>query len=90
MFDCSTDKYDVLYAPWLRDPGRLLDLAEYRPGEKLLDLCGGTGAVSKVALQRCGGEKSDITLLDINPRCFHTAVEGFARIGLRGRKWRLS
>jgi SAM-dependent methyltransferase len=67
MFDCTTDKYEQLYARWLEKPGVLLTLAEWKPGQVLLDLCGGTGAVSREALQR-GAKSSEVVLLDLNPR----------------------
>lgn len=66
MFDCTTPEYDSLYARWLDKPGTLLDLAGYDPeNHKLLDLCGGTGAVSREALRR--GAKW-VALCDRNPR----------------------
>lgn len=65
MFRCTTEKYDQLYARWLENPGALLDFGEYNRSKSLLDLCGGTGAVSKEALRR--GAK-DVTLFDLNPR----------------------
>lgn len=65
--DCTTPKYDELYARWLSNPGALLDLAGYDPArDSLLDLCGGTGAVSLEAVRRGG---RDIRLLDLSPRC---------------------
>ena len=64
----TTERYEELYAPWLRDPDTLLRLGQYEPGEALLDLCGGSGAVSQAALDYRWGEKPDITLLDLNPR----------------------
>jgi len=66
VLDCTTDKYDRLYARWLARPGSLLDYAGYEPSERLLDLCGGTGAVSREAVRRGG---SRVTLFDLNPRC---------------------
>lgn len=68
MFRCTTDRYDELYARWLGKPGLLLDLAEYEPHYHLLDLCGGSGAVSREALRR-GGQPHRIVLYDLNPRC---------------------
>ena len=65
---CTTDKYDALYARYLANPGTLLDLAGYEPGMRLLDLCGGTGAVSLEALRR-GAPDGSVYLLDLNPRC---------------------
>ena len=77
MFNCTTEKYDDLYEPWLREPDTLLRFGSYKPGERLLDLCGGTGAVSRAALhigEGDGVKHSDITLVDINPRCKDTRV----------------
>jgi len=69
MLNCTTEKYDKLYARWLESPGTLLDLGGYDPkADSLLDLCGGTGAVSLEALRR-GGDKNKVCLLDLNPRC---------------------
>jgi len=65
---CTTDQYACVYARWLTYPGGLLDLAGYKPGDRLLDLCGGTGAVSLEALRR-GADPSTIMLVDLNPRC---------------------
>lgn len=65
--DCTTPRYDALYARWLERPGDLLDLARYQPGDKLLDLCGGTGTLSRDALRR-GADPDTITLLDRFPR----------------------
>ena len=67
MLDCTTDSYNDIYAPWLAKPGELLALGDYKPGETLLDLCGGTGAVTKAALA-LGASTASITLLDLNPR----------------------
>ena len=76
MLNCTTPKYAAIYAPWLRQPEELLDLVDYEPGQKLLDLCGGTGAVSRAAIYRVFREGdtppsklADVTLFDLNPRC---------------------
>lgn len=66
MFDCQTPIYNGLYARWLTNPGMLLDYAGFHPKDELLDLCGGTGAISLEAIRRGG---RNITLLDLNPRC---------------------
>jgi len=76
--DCTTPRYEELYAPWLKNPGTLLRLGRYLPGEALLDLCGGSGAVSRAALtysvdahkaaEPLTGGRPDVTLLDLNPR----------------------
>ena len=67
-FRCMTERYDDLYARYLANPGTLLDLAGYKPGMRLLDLCGGTGPVSREAVRR-GAPKGTVYLLDLNPRC---------------------
>ena len=50
MLDCTTTDYDRLYAPWLADPLALPTLAGWRRDEPLLDLCGGTGVVSRALI----------------------------------------
>lgn len=78
MLDCTTEKYDDLYDRWLDKPGTLLDWANFDPLQhRLLDLCGGTGAVSKEALKR-GAEK--VWLLDLNPRVSDARI-----VSIRGR-----
>ena len=63
--NCSTDKYDLLYARYLDNPGKLLDFGEYDPKKHhLMDICGGSGAVAKEAIRRGG---TNNILVDINP-----------------------
>ena len=73
---CTTDKYDELYARWLSNPAVLLDLGKFCPDDRLLDLCGGSGAVARAALFRASVIiparhffDGKATLLDLNPRC---------------------
>jgi len=66
--NCTTPKYDELYATWLAEPAKLLDLAGFKAGDRVLDLCGGTGVVSRAALDRGA---LDVTLLDLAPRAGH-------------------
>lgn len=46
------DKYEALYARYLEDPGRLLRSApfELTPNMRLLDLCSGSGALVRAAI----------------------------------------
>lgn len=72
---CTTEDYDELYARWLEKPRALLQWAEYDPKRHfLLDLCGGTGAISLAALDM-GAPYVD--LLDLNPRCPDDDVNQF-------------
>ena len=70
--NCTTEDYDRIYEPWLTGGGDLLRLADYDPAtDALVDLCGGTGAVSKAATILAVYQEvhnPDITLLDLNPR----------------------
>lgn len=66
-FSCTTASYNELYARYLQNPGFLLELANHQPQHQLLDLCGGTGALTRAALA-AGTAPSHITLLDLNPR----------------------
>lgn len=67
-FACTTEKYNSLYSRYLRNPEKLLEMTHYQTHHSLLDLCGGTGAISLAALE-LGAEAKNITLLDLNPRC---------------------
>jgi hypothetical protein len=73
VLDCTTDTYETLYARWLEKPGTLLDWGHYDPQQhhRLLDVCGGTGAIAHVARAKGG----NVTLLDLNPRCTDPSVE---------------
>lgn len=71
---CETDRYAELYAPWLKNPGALLDYADVTPDDRVLDLCGGSGAVAVAALQR-GCTK--VSLADKNPRCTDRRVKQY-------------
>jgi ubiquinone/menaquinone biosynthesis C-methylase UbiE len=63
---CTTKKYDRLYARWLKGGSDLLDFGALQTGERVLDLCGGTGVIASEALDRGA---SEAWLLDLNPRC---------------------
>jgi ubiquinone/menaquinone biosynthesis C-methylase UbiE len=62
--NCSTDRYAELYAPWLATAPQFAERF-ISPGDRVLDLCGGTGVVGRAAIAMgCW----DVTVLDINPR----------------------
>jgi len=62
--NCSTDRYAELYAPWLATAPEFAQRF-IRPGDRVLDLCGGTGVVAQAAVDMGCPE---VTLLDLNPR----------------------
>jgi len=72
-FVCTTEKYNHLYSRYLVNPGNLLEMAGYETEHQLLDLCGGTGAISEAALQ-LGANPANITLVDLNPRCSNQQI----------------
>lgn len=67
MLDCTTPKYHTLYARWLRHDDGLLDRGGLKRGDRVVDLCGGTGVISRQAL---GRGASEVVLFDLNPRPF--------------------
>lgn len=78
-FACTTENYNNLYARYLKNPGKLLEMANFDTSHKLLDLCGGTGAVTNEAL-KLGTDPQNITLVDLSPRCQNQNIRQ-----LRGR-----
>jgi SAM-dependent methyltransferase len=74
MFNCTTNNYERLYARWLQKPGELLEFAAFKPTDSVLDLCGGTGAISKEVL-RLSNERARVALFDLNPRVEDHRIE---------------
>lgn len=67
MFECTTNDYAEIYAPWIARGVDLLDLSGWTPDNRLLDICGGTGVIAKEAIRR--GATKPVHMLDLNPRC---------------------
>jgi len=83
MFDCTTENYDKIYSPWLENPDTLLLLGGYKPQDRLLDLCGGSGVVTQAALDICHKQRQEhppIDLLDLNPRFIRCGGTGPAEV----------
>lgn len=59
----------ILFEPWGR---RLLESVPVEPGQHLLDVACGSGAVSRLAAQRVG-DQGTVTGLDLNPGMIETA-----------------
>lgn len=76
-FVCATPNYNFLYSRYLQNPGKLLELSKYHINHHLLDLCGGTGAVSLEAL-KLGASPLKITLVDLHPRCHDQRIAQLA------------
>ncbi|HEY5639949.1 MAG TPA: methyltransferase domain-containing protein, partial [Dehalococcoidia bacterium] len=53
----------AIFAPWAK---KLLRVADLRPGERVLDLACGTGAVSRLAAERVGAE-GRVLGVDVDP-----------------------
>jgi demethylmenaquinone methyltransferase/2-methoxy-6-polyprenyl-1,4-benzoquinol methylase len=65
----------------------LVDVANPRPGEKFLDVAGGTGDVAFRILKR-QGERPDVTVCDINPAMLEVGRDRAIDRGLvRGLAW---
>ena len=70
----SADAYEQLLVPSIFEPWArgLVDLAEPRPGEHVLDAACGTGVVARVAESRVGPDGT-VTGVDVNPGMLATA-----------------
>jgi len=65
----------------------LVDVLNPRPGERLLDVAGGTGDVA-FRIVRKQGERADVTVCDINPAMLEVGRDRAADRGLlRGLTW---
>jgi ubiquinone/menaquinone biosynthesis C-methylase UbiE len=82
-FACTTGQYNTLYCRYLQQPEKLLEMVDYHTHHDLLDLCGGTGAISKAALN-IGANPQKITLLDLNPRLQHENITQICADALQG------
>ncbi len=65
----------------------MVDVVNPRPGEKLLDVAGGTGDIAFRLLKR-QGDRADVTVSDINPAMLEVGRDRAADRGLlRGLTW---
>jgi demethylmenaquinone methyltransferase/2-methoxy-6-polyprenyl-1,4-benzoquinol methylase len=69
----------------------LVDVLNPRPGERILDVAGGTGDIAFRIVRRLmekGGEKPDVTICDINPAMLEVGRDRAVDRGLlRGLTW---
>ena len=79
------DEYHVrhMFGPWARV---LLEHAALRPGERVLDLACGTGAVAREAASRVGAQ-GQVTALDLNPAMLEVARSHPPGAGEPGVAW---
>ena len=69
QYERCTVRY--LRGPWVED---LLDLAEVQPGQRVLDLACGTGAVARLAAVRVA-PAGTVTGLDMDARMLRVAAQ---------------
>jgi len=80
QYERCTVRY--LLGPWVED---LLDLAEVQPGQRVLDLACGTGAVARVAAVRAG-PAGTVTGLDMDASMLRVAAQ-LATQGAAALQW---
>jgi demethylmenaquinone methyltransferase/2-methoxy-6-polyprenyl-1,4-benzoquinol methylase len=96
VFDSVAPRYDLMndlmsagvHRLW---KNALVDVLNPRPGERLLDVAGGTGDIAFRILRRQverGGDRPDVTVCDINPAMLAVGRDRAADRGLlRGLSW---
>jgi O-methyltransferase/aklanonic acid methyltransferase len=81
-WDHYSDKLSGPYAP------RLLELADVAPGQRVLEVCCGTGAVSRAAARVVGPDGS-VLGIDITPEMVRVASESAAASGIANAEFRV-
>ncbi len=96
VFDSVAPRYDLMndlmsagvHRLW---KNALVDVLNPRPGERLLDVAGGTGDIAFRILRRQmerGGDRPDVTVCDINPAMLAVGRDRAADRGLlKGLTW---
>lgn len=74
----ETYNVPALFRPWA---GELLDRAAPQPGERILDLACGTGAVARLVAKRLNG-RTTVVGLDLNPAMIEVARAAAEREGV--------
>jgi len=77
--------YDALYARYLKNAPQLVDQVKVIKARSYVDLCGGTGAVSKELLKR---GVTDITLVDLNENMLKRAPSQIKKIVADAEDWK--
>jgi SAM-dependent methyltransferase len=81
-WDHYSDKLSGPYAP------RLLELADVAPGQRVLEVCCGTGAMSRAAA-RVVGPGGRVLGIDITPEMVRVAADSAAASGLANAEFRV-
>lgn len=77
--------YNILYARYLKNAQQLVDMVAIDREMSYLDLCGGTGAVSKELIRRGA---VDVTILDLNENMLKHAPRTAKKILANANEWK--
>lgn len=77
--------YDELYKRYLKNVAQLVDQIKIQKGKSYVDLCGGTGAVSKELIKRGA---TDITLVDLHRNMLKQAPSKITKICANAEEWK--
>ncbi|MCW6160438.1 MAG: class I SAM-dependent methyltransferase [Candidatus Micrarchaeales archaeon] len=81
----KSGNYDVLYARYLKNASQLTNQIRIDRRMSYVDLCGGTGAVSRELVKKGA---ADITVVDLNRNMLKHAPVGIKRVVANAEEWK--